>query len=202
MSIRFVTIDNGVYSKYLGTCGLPVTILEPSNIPIARRYNSIIEQSMENFIVFIHADVTCRGLLEAIRKTIVLYPNFGALGAVGVRDKIIWAISKRSFEVIALDSCLLVVNKKNNIYFDDLLFDSFHGFVEDFSMQAYSKGLQVRTILIDGYEAPPSFTPPKGSFFAHHSNMVNKFGGAWGEFGKYKDKLKSKWYFCQTTSDY
>lgn len=202
--IKFVSIDNGVYSRFLGTCQLPNTlILEANSVPPARRFNDIIRQSMEQYIVFIHADTTQKGLLYGINKTISVYPNFGALGAVGAMNRIVWASEKMSYPVVTLDSCLLVINKENNIYFDEKNFNSFHGFVEDYCARAKGEGLEVRTILINGYEAPNNnWKPERGAYFIHHSNMVRKHGGAWGDFKKYYRILKAKYPNIQTTSDY
>ena len=192
MELEFVTIDNNTYAKYLAYCHLPnLTVIPASNTPPAVVFNRVMERSTSKYIAFIHSDVKCKGLVEAINRTIYQFQNFGALGAVGATyDGIQWARKHESYPVLTIDSCLLIINREHRQYFDQENFDSYHLFVEEYCMRIRAKlGKDIRTILIDGYEGEPTFIGAD-DYFAHMSNTVNQLGGSWGNYQRYHDKLK------------
>uniref|UniRef100_A0A6M3ITT2 Putative glycosyltransferase n=1 Tax=viral metagenome TaxID=1070528 RepID=A0A6M3ITT2_9ZZZZ len=200
--MEFITIDTGIYGKYLATCNLPNITVIKSGISPAVTFNQVLEQSDEDIIVFIHADTICNNLIHSIEKTMRRFPNWGALGAVGATNYgIRWGEDYESFPVVTLDSCLLVVNRKHGIRFDVKNFDEFHLFVEDYCMQAQAKGLDVRTIYTNGYEGYSGIYA-EGDYFIHFSDTVNKFGGSWGRFSTYRERLQKKWRNVKTTSDF
>jgi hypothetical protein len=197
MDIGFFTIDNGVYSKYLGKSDLDVKV-HPSTDSPARVYNKHIRKSSEQYLCFIHADVTSNGLKEAIERTIKAHPDFGALGAVGSNKGTIWGRKGLIQEVITVDSCCIVINTDYGLMFDEKTFDSFHLYVEDMCMQTRNLGLKNYTIDIDAFEYHEDLFLPV-NFFAHHSHTWHQLGSNWGDYNKYRKILGYKWLDVETT---
>jgi hypothetical protein len=204
--LAFYTIDNGTYEKYLSRCYLPnLTVIKASDTPLAIVYNRIIDRSENDLIAYIHSDVTCKGLPEAIVKTMMAFGNWGALGAVGAtkgkdgENGIQWGRKGMSYPVVTLDSCLLVIDRRQGVRFNAEVFDSFHCVIEEYCMQIQQKGLDVRTILIDGYEGVATHIGDN-DFFSHHSNTVRILGGDWGNYSEYYRKLKNMYPSAITTS--
>jgi hypothetical protein len=193
--VQFVTINNGVYNTYLGKSGLDVTIYPSTDSP-ARVYNDHIRGSNAKYICFIHSDVSCSGLENAIMRTIRLHPDFGALGAVGVFGGQRWGSPVR--EVITVDSCCLVINTDHGLWFDDVTFDSYHCYTEDMCMKVRALGLKNYTIDIPAFEYKDGLLLPK-HHFVHHSHTMNKLGGSWGSYSKYRTLLSWKWVNVETT---
>ena len=194
VDLLFATIDNGCYAEYLGQCGLDVMVLKPGDPP-ATTYNRILDAAKERYVCFIHADVTCRGLPEAIEQTIAERPGY-CLGAVGVNNGYLWSRTARLFDLITVDSCCLVVDKAARLRFDDKTFDGFHLYVEDYCMRAG----RVSTIYIDAFDG--LLAPPKtvgNSFLIHHSFTYRKLGPMWGDYIKYRALLETKYPGAQTT---
>lgn len=181
----FATIDNGVYDKYLGKCGLDPIILPPGSP--AKSYNKVLREN-EGYICFVHSDVTCKGLLEAIEETIVDRPNH-VIGAVGNGGR--WAQKRRLFDITTCDSCCIVVNTEWGLFFDEDTFCEFHLYVEDFCMQALKNGIKCSTMYLDGYEGMVRGNTDR--YFVHHSHTLNQRGCNWGSYNEYKQKLNKKW---------
>lgn len=179
------SVDNGVFDDYLGGCGLDVLRL-PAGSP-AKTYNEVLREN-NGWICFVHADVTCKGLVEAIVDTIDARPDH-VIGAVGNGSR--WSLRNKLFDVTTCDSCCIVVNTEWGIYFDEVTFDGFHLYVEDFCVQAREKGIKCTTMYLDGFEGYRRFDTDR--WFVHHSKSLNKYGCAWGDYVEYKDKLNKKW---------
>lgn len=180
-SIRFVTIDNGYYDQFLGTCGLDVDVF-PSQPP-AKLYNSILDET-EGYVGIIHSDVTCNGLVESIEETISTHGFHGAIGVVGAGS--VWGrVNKYHFSPTC-DSCFILVDADSSVRFDDKTFDGYHLFVEDYCVQVGGAGI----MMINGYEGGVHDDP---RYFAHHSQTLRKMGCAWGDYGEYKKRLFKKW---------
>ena len=196
--IALATIDNGCYADYLGKSGLDVIIKPPSASPAAI-YNQILDETKQRYVCFIHSDVTCNGLLQAIRKTIEASPGY-VLGVVGVdKEGYIWSNAYGLRDIITCDSCCVVIDKEMGLRFDDKLFDGLHLYVEDICMQAG----KVTTMFIDAFDGlhvPPNIHL-SGMFnnFIHHSYTYRKLGPMWGDYRKYKALLEAKWPGVKTT---
>lgn len=186
MNIAFATIDNDCYEKFLGKCDLDV-IIKKADRPPAIIYNEVLDETKERFVCFVHADVSCHGLLNAINKTIIERPNH-LLGIVGVKNGYHWSKPNQLYDVMTLDSCCVVVDKEMGLRFDDKTFDEYHCYVEDICMQAG----KVSTMYINTENN-------EGDFFAHHGHTWNKLGGSWGNYNKYRKLLSDKWGNIQTT---
>jgi hypothetical protein len=197
MEIDFFAIDNGVFYDLLGRCDLDVTAYPSCESP-AKAYNEFIRHSQAQYICFVHADVTCQGLEEAIERTIKAHPDFGALGAVGSNKGTIWGRKGNIQEVITVDSCCIVINTEHRLYFDEKTFDSYHLYVEDMCMQTRSLGLKNYTIDINAYEYREGLKP-EPPYFCHHSVTWHQLGANWGSYNFYKKRLVQKWPDVETT---
>ena len=174
------TIDT-VYDKYLAKSGLRVVRLDPIKPPSVL-YNEILN-SISGLVGFIHSDVTCCGLEEAVERTVDEYGFNGALGVVGNGSQ--WARKGKSFLASTCDSCFIVVDADRPERFDEN-FDGYHLYVEDYCCQVGG----VRIIDIDGYEQ----SEPEGcDYFTHWSYTLNQRGCNWGDYNKYKQILNKKW---------
>lgn len=180
----FVTIDTN-YDDYLGHSDLPVNILQP-NAPPATLYNEVLDSS-SGLVVFVHSDVTCCGLKEAVQRTVDMYGFNGALGVVGAGTK--WARKGQYITAPTCDSCLIVVDADRPERFDDKNFDGYHLYVEDYCCQVGGATL----IDIDGYEGRGQLKLDGCDWFIHHSHTLRQKGCAWGDYGKYKQILNKKW---------
>lgn len=196
MDMTYCTINHsGNYDKYLSHAGLHPMIY-PSTTSPAKVYNDYIRKSKSKYIGFIHSDCTTQGLTEAIKRTIKQHPDFGALGAVGVNHGQVWGGPSR--EVITLDSCLIVINRDHGLLFDEQTFDSFHCHVEDMCMQLRAYGYRNYTIDIPSFEYKEGLILP-ANYFVHHSYSMNRLGGSWGSYSRYRTLLSWKWPNVETT---
>ena len=196
--MEIVTIDNGTFHKYLGTCGLKDLIVYPSTDSPARIYNEHLRQTRYKYICFMHADVTTVGFRDAVARTIRAYPDFGALGAVGTLNRCWWGTRGQIHEVMTVDSCCIIVNTEHGLFFDEKTFNEYHLYVEDYCMQVRELGKKVYTLDLDGFEYKPGLDL-KGDYFVHHSHTLNKKGCSWGSYPKYRKLLTQKWKDVQTT---
>jgi len=179
--MKFYTIDTQ-YDDYLGNSDIEVIRIIPC-LPPATLYNQVLDKE-SGLIGFIHSDVNCCGLEEAIKMTIYHHGFNGALGVVGNGSA--WARKGKSFLAETCDSCFIMVDADRPERFDDKTFDGFHLYVEDYCCQVGG----VRIIDIDGYEQR---VPEGCDYFTHWSHTLNKLGCQWGDYRKYKDKLNKKW---------
>jgi hypothetical protein len=198
MDLEFFTIDNGVYDNHLGLSNLSPITIHPSTDSPARVYNQRIRQCLSQYICFIHADCLTHGFKEAIERTILAYPDFGALGAVGSNKGTKWGRKGNIQEVITVDSCCIVINREHGLLFDEETFSNYHLFVEDMCMQVRATGRKIYTIDIDGYENEPDLVPSIDHFI-HCSYSCHKFGFAWGEYLRFRHLLNNKWSDVETT---
>lgn len=194
--MRIVAIDNGTFDTYLGKSdlsGFDVIRLKPDASP-ATLYNEQLD-SYHGWICFVHSDVSCNGLRDAIEDAIdhddMIY------GAVGANNGIKWSRSDKLFDLVTCDSCCIVVNTEWGLRFDDKTFDEYHLYVEDFCLQARDIGIGCSTMYLDAFEGSATFNVDR--YFIHHSHTLNKLGCSWGSYAKYKSKLLDKWKDVQTT---
>jgi hypothetical protein len=138
----------------------------------AELYNQVIRQSDNRYIIF---------------KTINHVVSFGALGLVGKdnTNKIKWSNEDFLYEFITIDCCFIIVDKQNNIFFDEDTFDELHMYAEDYSVQCLSKGLKNYSIFIKGNESRKNIS--------HHSHTCRTIGYCWGRWGEYNNKFRLKW---------
>ena len=169
-------------------------------------YNQIIEESKTDLVLFLHADVLFgEKFLNAVEKTIDEVKDFGALGVVGVvkpfmrRKKYVNANENTINQVTTLDSCCVLINKKNGLRFDENNFNEFHLFVEDYCMQVkYKTNLKIYLIRTNFYcshaNSAKNLVPENNNnYFYHGSDTFKKEGSRWGQWMKYKKILDRKW---------
>jgi len=66
------------------------------------------------------------------------------------------------FKVNTLDECCIILNRKNDIWFDEKTFTAWHCYGVDFCLQAYKRGLGIYVV-----SGPATHTKGKGNY--HHS---------------------------------
>lgn len=167
----------------------------------AKNYNSMIDECETEFLVLTHTDVTFSpDFVDSIFKTIDLVPDFGALGIVGVSSdgNYHWASERLIKEVETLDCCCIIINKSHGVKFDEVAFDDFHLYVEDYCASInIIHGKKCYTMLTNSEQLPAltvySEVHNKKNFFYHHGFTFGKMGPAWGKYNEYKQKLNAKW---------
>lgn len=200
-TIGYIEHDEVVFNKYLGPSlsklsgNFEVIKTSPKNFPAAN-YNEILKKSKNRYVILTHQDISfSTTLLNRIERTINFNPNFGVLGLVGVdsNKKYYWSELDQQYELQTLDCCFIVVDKNNNILFDEIIFNDFHLYVEDFCLQTKKlTGKSPYTILI-------SKNPKTEDFLCHHSITLKKLGSRWGKYNEYKKRLHDKWGDVKTT---
>jgi hypothetical protein len=196
--ILFATVDNGVYDLYLGKASLdPIIKVSPvGDFSPAKFYNSVLDSATERYVCFVHSDVSCNGLKEAIIETIRLKPGY-LYGVVGSLNGVHWSRKDKLFNLLTCDSCCIVVDREMGLRFDEENFDEYHLYVEALGMEANSKGIKMTTIALDAFYAFKTFETDR--YFIHHSHTLNELGCSWGNYPKYKARLLAKWKRSQVT---
>jgi len=179
--MKFVTIDNGYYDDFLGTC---LTAERVAGMPV-KAFNEVLERE-SGLVCFVHSDVTCKGLEESILDTIGKYGFDGAMGVVGAGSK--WGSLDHSFMSPTCDSCCLVVDASRPERFDER-FDGYHLYVEDYCVQVGG----ARIMLINANEGWGVKHLVGDRWFLHHSQTLRRKGHSWGDYNDYKLKLYQKW---------
>lgn len=202
ITIAYIAYDTEVFNKYLHPSLQnlrgefdTICLNSKDNMP-AKNYNHMLEMSNNRYILFVHEDTTFSpDFLERMFISINKFPEFGAIGAVGnYQNNIHWSRMESIMEVKTLDCCCILVNKENNIRFDEKTFDDYHLYVDDYCLQANAKGLKNYTIPIDAAEAGKDEKyRMNASYFRHHSATVNKLGYCWGRYNEYLQRMDEKW---------
>jgi hypothetical protein len=211
-TIGYIDHNQEIYNKYLkpslDSLNEDFELISISDkLYPAENYNKIIHLSHNNWIILTHQDVSFpSNLLECIEKTIkeIGEQNVGALAMVGVNVFGEYNFSKKNiiYEIQTSDCCFIVINKENNIYFDNLNFDEYHLYVEDYCLRINKElNKKIYTILIDSEgimdkDWNNSFIFNK---LRHHSYTCDKIGFCWGRYGEYRNKLTSIWGDVKTT---
>jgi len=140
-----------------------------------------IKKARNDIVVCAHEDLIFRkGWFEAFIAQECRLKDWGALGIVGMTyDRHLeWGTNYDvPFKVNTLDECCLIVNRKNNIWFDEKTFKGWHCYGVDFCLQAYNKGLEVYVVSGPATHGPTS---------PHSNNWVP-------ELQKARNLLKKKW---------
>lgn len=175
----YIDHDKEVHQKYLGKCLEKTTgkfsIISTTDKKFpAENYNWIVENSTTPYVILTHQDVSFSpNILEDIERTIQTYPDFGAIGMVGVDKKgnYKWSKTPDIYEVDTLDCCFIVINRDSPIRFNQEVFHEYHLYVEDYCGQQRNLGRKIYTI---------GMSP--GSTMDHHGATWNKLGPAWGKY--------------------
>jgi len=208
-TIGFIAHDEEVYNKHLGPSIIALdeeydVIHTTDEKCPATNYNTIIEKSTTPYIILTHQDISfSKDLLKQIEITIdAVGDDFGALGLVGVNGNrdYLWANLDYIHEVQTLDACFIVIRRENALRFDDVIYDDFHLYVENYCAEITHEpyNQQVFTILMGGVGDPEDVNPD-GTHMTHHSSTLVKEGVVWGRYYEYLQKFFVKWRNIQVT---
>jgi hypothetical protein len=197
LSIGVVYNDVEVIRKYLypslEKITLPVERLILDNTDnivttnIASVYNTFLKLTGPDLLAFLHPDINFeehffKDLLSTAETLDRQGKAWGAMGIVGRTwdGRYVWCHEvQEPTPVCTLDSCSLITARSRGIMFDQSRFDQFHCYVEDYCLQCHAQNLGV-------------FVFPT---IAHHGSATKKVrGSAWGRYGKYRRRLKLKWW--------
>ena len=195
-------IFNDFFNKSVNKIKGNHEVIIKQNLRPATAFNQIIKESKYNYILLTHADVLFDDdFIKSVQKSILTLPNFGAMGVVGVKKpflrkkKYIKACSFKNEQVTTLDSCCILINKKHNLKFDDLNFNEYHHFVEDYCMQVKYK-LKLKTYLLSTNfycDTLNAKSENDKNYFYHGSSTIKEQGARWGKWKHYKNILDKKW---------
>ena len=191
----YISYKENVYNQYLKPCldkiRDKVDIITKSDLKPSKFHNEVINESPNDYIIFSHEDVTFSSdILEVIEEAINNNPNFGLLCVVG-KDKTNTnrgAVTSDHHNLEFCDPCFFVLDKKNNINFDEKTFNEYHFGVEDYCITLKETlGKDVLSLKIkwgsDG----------DNRNFRHHSYTCKTVKYQWGNYQHYKNELKKKW---------
>ena len=106
-----------------------------------------IKQAKNSIVLCVHQDIKLhQNWFDAFIRQECRFKNWGVLGGVGILTeyKLVWGYSlDRAIRATSLDECLIVVNKKNKIWFDEKVFDGWHLYAADYCMECRKKGLKI-----------------------------------------------------------
>ena len=118
------------------------------SMPKALNYG--IRKAQNDIIICTHENIMFKkGWFESFIEQESRLGNWGALGIVGkgVDRHLHWGSNHNApYEVQTLDECCIIINRKNDIWFDEKTFKGFHCYGADFCLQAQYKGLGVYVI--------------------------------------------------------
>ncbi len=114
----------------------------------SKALNFGIKQAKNSIVLCVHQDIVFhRGWFDSFIRQECRLNNWGMLGGVGILGqeyKLVWGYSLSSaLRATSLDECLMVINKKNDIYFDEKVFDGWHLYAADYCMECREKGLRI-----------------------------------------------------------
>jgi len=113
----------------------------------AKALNYGIKKAKNDVIILAHEDtVFGRNWFSSFIKQEHRIKNWGALGIVGwdFEGKIKWGSDYLGpYKVQRLDECCIIVNRKNDIWFDEETFKNWHSHGADFCYQCLAKGLEI-----------------------------------------------------------
>lgn len=150
----------------------------------SKALNYGIKKAKNDIVICTHEDLRFRkGWFEAFITQECRLKDWGALGIVGIGSdrQLQWGANHDvPFKVNTLDECCIIINKKNDIWFDAETFTGWHCYGVDFCLQAYNKGLRVYVV-----SGPAIHSKGKGDYL-HSKN--------WYENLKSNQELiKKKW---------
>jgi hypothetical protein len=202
-TIGYIDHNKEVFENFLGKSlnnlegNFKILKTSDVNCP-SKNYNEMLFKCNTQYLILTHQDIEfSKNLLFNIDKTIEkLNNNFGALCLVGVDEKnnYLWANTDEIYSVQTSDCCFLVIDTKNDIKFDEILFDDFHLYVEDYCAQLLLQNKKTYTILTSS-----NINYNENSYILHHSATLSKKGACWGKYKEYKRIFNTKWPGVKTT---
>lgn len=206
LAIGVLNHDDEVFNRFvnqsLHELSDETEVIIKSGLPPAAAYNQILDECSAQHVLFCHADVLFdQAFIDAAKEAICKMPNYGALGVCGVKKPLFrkreycFSQEDKTPTVTTLDSCCILINKDNELRFDEVTFDEYHHFVEDFCMQV-KYVLKRKTHLIASNfsnKTPPPLDTKKINYFYHDDNTFSSEGARWGNWDRYKKALNAKW---------
>ncbi len=135
----------------------------------AKGFNYGIRKAKNDIVMCVHEDTIFeREWFENFVEQESRLRNWGAIGIVGVDFNSPWHHwgwkSKAPCLAQTLDECCIIINKKNNIWFDEETFDEWHRYGVDFCLQARDKGLDVYIMNGPGFhdDTQKTYSLPEG----------------------------------------
>ena len=140
-----------------------------------------IKQAKNSIVLCVHQDIVFgRHWWEDFIKQECRLKNWGVLGGVGIvtEYRLIWGYSlNRTKQATSLDECLMVINKKNKIWFDEEVFDGWHLYAADYCMECRKKGLKI--FIMAGEFAHKWQENPKSDWLESTIPFRQKFNQKW-----------------------
>jgi len=128
-------------------CEIMVEDNHDNHTTLARFYNQVIDTARHDRILFCHPDIEFSPWgVSALLATLENVSDCGAVGVVGVTLQGLAAWSDRRRlprEVSTLDSCLVMIDRRHGLRFDENTFSTFHCVVEDYCLQVQDRGRKV-----------------------------------------------------------
>jgi len=165
---------------------------------IAHEYNSFIARCKQRFVVFCHQDVEFSDDLIDVYLKFYDPAKIGAAGIIGksADNAIVFGgirplcinyeitykartLSGAPEQVMCLDSCMVIVDKECKGFFDEVVFNGLHCFVEDFCCQQRNRGRAVIVLPLRMVD--------------HFGTTTKKCGDGWGNYLFYYHLLHYKW---------
>lgn len=117
----------------------------------AKAFNYGIKKARNDLVVCVHEDMVFEeSWFDAFIEQEDKLENWGVLGIVGMvsgKPHHYWGYKHdKPCEAETLDECCIILNKKNNIWFDEKTFTAWHSYGVDFCLQARHKGLKLYII--------------------------------------------------------
>jgi len=200
-SVGWISHDPTSFELYLGPSlkkleGEFNKIQVSDDLNPAANYNRIIEKCKTDWLILCHEDVAfSHDMIKIIDDSIIKNPGYRFFGSVGanVENKLVHPDQSNHFDVATVDCCFIVINLKElNNKFDQLTFDDFHLYVEDFCVQLGERGKTIPCKWV-GHNEYISMNKKSKGWMYHHGKTYSLLGPSWGKYSIYKDKLNKKW---------
>jgi hypothetical protein len=166
-----------------------------NHIRLARYYNRVLDSARHDRILFCHPDIEFPpGALSQMCGLFDARLRCGAVGVVGISlgGRCLWSGSYcKPKQVSTLDSCAIMVDRRQGFRFDEQTFDGFHCVVEDYCLQVEDQGY-------GSYVAAPFPCAHWGATLLENAGRCE----AWmSDFLEYSQRLERKWprrLYCTT----
>lgn len=143
-----------------------------------------IKKARNDIVICAHEDLIFRKeWFETFITQECRLKDWGVLGIVGrgFDTHIEWGTNYDvPFKVNTLDECCIILNRKNDIWFDEKTFTGWHCYGVDFCLQAYNKGLGV--YVVNG----PATHTKRGGDYLHSNDWHEKLKSS-------QELLREKW---------
>lgn len=156
-------------------------------------FNNVIKNSKNRYIIFSHEDIEfSKDILKKIEESISTYNNFGVFCAAGLNkfNRTVCCSLSKMFLLKWADPCFFVIDKENDIFFDEINFNDYHFGVADYCLSLNKlKNKKTHTIL-------SKWGFGNSTYITHFSNSCRVNGYRWGKYDFYLKVLDDKWKNC------